>query len=124
VVPETQTARSNREVRYPLLYHLTIDRQCMFGTKRKVVGLTFFDTAGEDLNYIDTMSVETRYIAHSAGLIVLLDPLQFDAVRGRVANNAVLPPANIDQDDIIERVISLIHTIEERHTEKIKIPSG
>lgn len=91
--------------------------------------LVFFDTAGEDLNDEDTMSTVNKYICKSAGIIFLLDPLQFPAVRNQLDEDIVSRASSVDwkqatrSDDIMSRVSKLIRN--DRHMkaeQKIDIP--
>ena len=109
VVPATRSARAEIEVRYPLVYRLSLQRRrFLFGNSLRVMSLVFFDTAGEDLTHVDLMSTETRYLANSDGIVFLLDPLQIRAVRDRLAGTMSLPSESSDPSDIIGRVVQLV----------------
>ena len=123
VIPRTISARANIEVRYPLVYRLSVERKRFLLKRLKVTSLVFFDTAGEDLNELDVMSTETRYIANADGIIFLLDPLQIPAVRGQLSNSTALPSENTDPHEIIGRVAQLIRQSRQlRPTTKITTP--
>jgi len=105
-IPKTRTARD--EVRYPLVYRMSIRRR-RFGMKGLLVtSMVFFDTAGEDLDNIDVMSTETKYIANSDGILFLLDPLQIPAVQGQLKNKVPLPEIHTEPQEIINRVAQLV----------------
>lgn len=108
VVPFTLSARADIEVRYPLIYRLSLERRRFLRRRLDVMSLVFFDTAGEDLTSIDLMSTETRYLANSHGIVFLLDPLQIPSVRDRLAGTIALPPASSDPLDILARVAQLV----------------
>ena len=55
--------------------------------------MVFFDTAGEDLNSEEIMSSVNKYIIQANGIILLIDPLQFDSVK-MVQNQIGLPNKN------------------------------
>ena len=96
------TISAEAERKHPLIYE--INRQ-----KRSITGLmVFFDTAGEDLDNIDTMRTEINYITNSSGIILLLDPLQIPAVRDRLSKDSILPEEQTNPVDIVIRVINLI----------------
>lgn len=110
VLDATRSARQRAStVRYPLVYVLSIQGRDFFRRKKivAVVTLTFFDTAGEDLDDENTMSTVNKYIYRSDGLILLLDPLQILAVRERLPP-ARLPEINSETRDILARATKLI----------------
>ncbi len=109
VIPGTLSARARMDVRYPLIYRLSIERKRLAAFKQLfATSLVFFDTAGEDLNSIDLMATETKYIANSDALIFLLDPLQIPSVRHRLGSAVDLPSVNTEPQEIISRVTRLI----------------
>lgn len=83
--------------------------------------LSFFDTAGEDLDHIEATSVEARYISRSDGLIFLLDPLQMASIRARMSDRApeTLPVASTDPVDIVARVVRLFRETGQMSGDKI-----
>lgn len=96
----------------PLIYSLIFRRKG--GLFRKnvndAVSLTFFDTAGENLNSIDSMQTFNRYLYHASGIILLLDPLQIPAVRDRLEGRIRLPEENTDVNTILNRTVEIIRT--------------
>ncbi|MDR1542719.1 MAG: hypothetical protein LBU32_33045 [Clostridiales bacterium] len=100
-----------------------------FGQRLKTFTIVFFDTAGEDMNELDTMSTVTRYIAKSAGIIFLIDPLSLQGVRALLSDDDVKRSNSIDFNDqagagaVIAKVTQLIRN-ERRlsYTRKIDIP--
>ena len=75
----------------------------------KTVTITFFDTAGENLDSSQTMLAENQYIVHSDGIIMLLDPLQLPILRQELERKGMyLPTANTDSGDILDRTVQLI----------------
>lgn len=109
VVPTTDSARVRMDVRYPLAYRLVLEqRRLGLFSHRRATSLVFFDTAGEDMKCIDVMSTEAKYIANSDGLIFLLDPLQIQSVRDRLANQIQLPQEAHDPQEILECVDDLV----------------
>lgn len=108
VIPGTVSARAQIGVKRPLIYRLSLEQRGLFIHQQRATNLVFFDTAGEDLEDIDTMATETRYVAQSEGIIFLLDPLQIPAVRDRLAAHVALPAGTIHPIEIVERVVELI----------------
>jgi hypothetical protein len=86
------------------------------------VVLSFFDTAGEDLNSEDTMRVDNKYIYSSRGLILLLDPLQLEPVRTRLRGRVPLPEVNTETSEIIARTANLIRAGRGIRRGKIHVP--
>lgn len=128
VIAGTQSARANINVKIPLIYSLSFMRPWLFGLVRNRISdvstLAFFDTAGEDLNAMDTMRTENKYIYNSHGIILLVDPLQVPEIRDQLSSRLNLPPINAETEDIVERVANLIRTAS-KYTDmrkKIDIP--
>ncbi len=113
----------------PLIYTLKLKHKALFREQIDSFTLVFFDTAGEDLNDEDTMSTVNKYICKSAGIIFLLDPMQFPAVRNQLDESVVSRACSVDwkqatrSDDIMTRVSKLIRNDKKmKSEEKIKIP--
>ena len=124
-IPTTASARQQgSSVRYPLTYRFSIKRRSWLPFDGlRVSSLVFFDTAGEDLNDIDLMSTDTKYLANSDGIIFLLDPLQIPAVRHQLAQTTNLPLENTDPQDIVGRAAMLIRQMRQMNpTQKITTP--
>ncbi len=109
-IAATHSALSDRRVQLPLVYTLTFSGRTLLGRKRirSVVTLVFFDTAGEDLNDEDTIATVNKYIYHSHGIILLLDPLQLPQVRARLEGRVPLPNVNTETADILNRMTRLV----------------
>ncbi len=86
VIPPTRTAGVDLATRTPLVFRITFN-------SGKVVNLVFFDTAGEDMQSLDAISTEARYLLFADALIFLMDPLQIPAVR-QLVPPALVPPAD------------------------------
>jgi len=123
VIPGTLSARAQIKVRYPLVYRFSLERKGLLSRILRLSSLVFFDTAGEDLNDMDVLSTEAKYLANSHGLIFLLDPLQIPSVRHTLSGSVPLPSENTEPMEIITRVTDLIRrTREITGHEKIKTP--
>jgi len=96
----------------PLIYSLIFQRKggLFKKTVNDAVSLTFFDTAGENLNSLASMQTFNRYLYHSSGIILLLDPLQLPAVRDELQGKIRLPEENTDVNTILNRTIEIIRT--------------
>jgi hypothetical protein len=85
--------------------------------QRKAVNLVLFDTAGEDMEDIDIMSSEARYLCEADGIIFILDPLQIETVRQLVKEDLPDRLESADPNRIVERLYEL-------HEQKLKIKAG
>lgn len=96
----------------PLIYSLIFQRKGGLFKKamNDAVSLTFFDTAGENLNSLASMQTFNRYLYHSSGIILLLDPLQLPAVRDELQGKIRLPEENTDVNTILNRTIEIVRT--------------
>jgi len=96
----------------PLIYSLIFQRKGGWFRKavNDAVSLTFFDTAGENLNSLASMQTFNRYLYHSSGIILLLDPLQLPVVRDELNGKIRLPEENTDVNTILNRTIEIIRT--------------
>lgn len=105
VLEATRPAGMEARTKTPMVFRMTFDTG---GRRPRVASLVLFDTAGEDMQSLDAMSAEARYICHADALIFLLDPLQIDTVR------TLLPQADLPARDpgaepaqIVERLREL-----------------
>lgn len=113
----------------PLIFSLNIKNKGLFGDSIDTFTFVFFDTAGEDLNELDTISTVNKYICKSAGIIFLLDPMQIPAVANQLDEKVVSRASSVDwrqatsSDDIMARVSTLIRNDKNMKTsQKIDIP--
>lgn len=120
LIPPTVSAVVDSQVKLPMVFRLTFGD----GKRLRALNLSFFDSAGEDMESLDTMSTEARYICYASGIVFLLDPLQIDAVRERLPEE-YLPPRYpyAEPQYIIERLRELFERqLELPATTKIKTP--
>jgi len=75
-----------------------------------MAALTFYDTAGENLDNQAEMGKFARYIANSKGIILLLDPLQVPEIRDNLQKNGftALPEQNTDTYEVLSRITQVI----------------
>ncbi len=89
----------------------------------KTATLTFYDTAGENLNDKTDMVVYNRYLPNSKGIILLLDPLQIPSIRKQLQGKVTLPEKSEEAYAILNRVAENIRSVKNlREKDKIKIP--
>lgn len=101
----TRSARTDHTVRMPLLYRLS--RRLNDTRLETLATLAFFDTAGEDMDDQQLMSQLHKYILNAHGIILLLDPLQIDAVRRKLPD-LPLPAKESEPLDIMQRVTNIL----------------
>lgn len=113
----------------PLIFTLNIKNKSFFKETIDCFTFVFFDTAGEDLNELDTMSTVNKYICKSAGIIFLLDPMQIPAVSAQLDDSVISRASSVDwrqatsSDDIMSRVSTLIRNDKNmKSSQKIDIP--
>lgn len=100
----TDSALVDSTVKTPMVFRVTFNDK----SKRKAINLVLFDSAGEDMQSLDTLSTEARYICYADALIFLVDPLQIPTVRHQ------LPTEKLPEEDpkiepryIVERLFEL-----------------
>jgi hypothetical protein len=122
-IPPTMPALADYNVTIPLVYSLHIEHKILnLFPVIDILILVFFDTAGEDLNDSDTMSIVNKYIYRSKGIILLIDPLQLATVRAKLDRSVYLPAENTETSDILTRTTRLIQKGLELDLKRIKIP--
>lgn len=95
------------------------------GGKIERYSLSFLDSAGEDFEDPVAMSTVMPYIAHSKGIIFLLDPMQIQDVRNQVEESVVKRSGSaqwgevISHEDIISNVATLIRTNRKMKRDKV-----
>jgi hypothetical protein len=103
VLEATQSVVSDASVREPLVSRLTLGNA-------PPSNLVFFDAAGEDLEHLDVLEREGRYITQSDGLVLLVDPLQIPKVRDDLAGSIELPPVSADVYSMLGRLAGLLRS--------------
>ena len=101
VLPATSSVLTSSAVREPLVSRLTLGRDAHSN-------LVFFDAAGEDLESLEILEREGRYVTQSDGLVLLVDPLQIPAVRDDLEGSIELPPVTADVYKMIGRLAGLL----------------
>jgi Double-GTPase 2 len=99
----TLPAALDAQAQAPLIFRLTIGN----GQRKRLLNLSFFDSAGEDMTSLAALSSpQYRYICHADGIIFLLDPLQIPSLRHRLTS-AHLPA--LDPDAHPEHIVTRLH---------------
>jgi len=113
----------------PLIFKFQVKNKVLFREIIDSFTFVFFDTAGEDLNDLDTMSTVNKYICKSVGIIFLLDPLKIPTVFNQLDSKVIARASTLDwrqatrADDIMSRVSTLIRNDRNmRSSKKIDIP--
>ncbi len=101
VLDATRSVSSHVGTKAPLIFCLKLRKGG--GNDFEVVTLVFFDTAGEDLDHVDRLQVEARYIANADGIIYLMDPLQSDPVRDKLSGE-VLPDQHTEAGLVVNNI--------------------
>ncbi|MBR2254704.1 MAG: GTPase domain-containing protein [Candidatus Methanomethylophilaceae archaeon] len=118
-LPATKSFGVSDDSREPLIYYLRL-----YGDNPRTYTLVFFDTAGEDLvtaDRIRELNIHS-FIAKSAGIIYLIDPLQTPYVNSRI-NIDKKPNVGPDVTDVLNNIANVIRTNNRiRGREKIGIP--
>lgn len=91
-------------------------------TSGKQVTLTFYDTAGENFDSEESMLQYTGYLAHSKGIILLIDPLQVPEIREQLEGKIPLPEVNRDAVDILDKVIYNIESFTNNSKKPFNMP--
>ena len=102
-LPQTQ---ENAKDLYPLIYEILSNQKTL--TKKKVLYLTFYDTAGE--NFRDEQEIQklANYVSNSSGVIFLIDTFQIPAVKRHLKQKGVnLPDFNTNYYDVLYKIINL-----------------
>lgn len=107
VLQPNRPAEVDSQVKAPLMFRLTFRK----GMYKRALNISFFDSAGEDMTSLTTMSLQNRYICHADGIIFLLDPLQISSVRQQ-AVGANLPP--VDSKASLENIVGRLRDLFER----------
>jgi len=103
----TQRAAANDGRVDPLVFRFTAPSGGLRGSRAQQSLMSFFDTAGEDFESLDSVEVNTRYLACADGILLLLDPLQMKGARDLAAPGTPLPgtgPQYQSPETILTRV--------------------
>ncbi len=87
-----------KERQKPLIYETAIRN----GGNIKNLTFIFYDTAGENLEDLKTMSIVNKYICESAGIIFLIDPSQVEEIRDQMDKDILDETCNISWEEVIK----------------------
>ena len=119
VIQKTLPSEIDSGVMAPLIFRLTFSR----GKSKRTMSLYFFDTAGEDMKSVQTLTHQNRYIVNAHGIIFLLDPLQIEKVRQQLPNtNQPDADRQAAPDYIVDRLKELFDTHSRQVGNRVKIP--
>jgi hypothetical protein len=107
--------RAATRLRQPLVFDLALRTQRRLASPRdRRTILSFFDTAGEDLNSTDSVELNARYLSSAHAIILLLDPLQMPGARAQALTGTILPdpgqPGFDSPYNVLTRVTQLLRT--------------
>lgn len=105
VVQATATAEQIPPLIFPLRF---MDQKNRI---KNVANLTFYDTAGENLDSDSDIEIYNRYIPNAKGIILLLDPLQVPSVRNQLQGKMALPAVNTNVAEVLSHVINNIRAV-------------
>ncbi len=77
----------------------------------QVAALSFYDTAGENLDSTEDILIANQYIPNADGIILLLDPLQVPSIRKKLEGKIPLPKQNTDVVEILSRIVQNIRDV-------------
>lgn len=75
----------------PLVFRFTMNQRVRFRPHSRELLLSFADSAGEDLVSVEKIELMARYLAAADAVFVLIDPLQFGAVRDQLRPGTPMP---------------------------------
>ncbi|WP_017598827.1 TRAFAC clade GTPase domain-containing protein, partial [Nocardiopsis lucentensis] len=111
--------------REPLVFRFTTRRRGLAGTRPQHTHLSFFDTAGEDLNTEESVETNLRYLNSADGIILLLDPLQMEGARRLAASGTRMPTGSATEHrpvHMLERVTDLLLRRQGSPNRLIRVP--
>ena len=105
----------------PLMYRIHIQPK---GGRERGMTLVFFDTAGENFQSVNELSLYARYVRHASAIILLVDPLQMEPIREKLKGAPLNLPQNpMEPSDIISRLTQQFQQFGgQKATDKIKVP--
>lgn len=96
-----RTTTTGKDYVPPLVFRFTMDRRTRFRLHPQELLLSFADSAGEDLVSPTKISLMARYLAAADGVMVLIDPLQFEHIRDLLDPGTPLPARAQPQEEPI-----------------------
>jgi Double-GTPase 2 len=110
-LPTQRAAQRDDERVPPLVFRFSAKTGGLRGGRPTHNLLSFFDTAGEDFREQESLDVNTRYLACSDGILLLLDPLQMPGARKLAVSGIPMPgtgPEYETPQNILSRVTDIL----------------
>lgn len=91
----------------PLIYDLTLSGAQWNEQGSRTVTLALYDTAGENFDSHDIVRQMVKYLGVASGILLLVDPLQWPAVRQALPSSMALPDLDqtADPNVILDRIL-------------------
>ncbi|HMH93249.1 MAG TPA: SAV_2336 N-terminal domain-related protein, partial [Streptosporangiaceae bacterium] len=109
-----ERTRSAQSYIQPLVFRFTMPGRARWRTRDREILLSFVDSAGEDLASMTSLEMLTRYLSAADAVILMVDPLQLDAVRQEIVAPIALPaqpPPLHDPVSSVERVTRILSLV-------------
>ena len=120
VVPPTSTAATNEDIRIPLIYRLQFAARGM--RQVRSIYLVLFDAAGEDMGDQQMWQTHLRYIRNAAGIIFLVNPLDYDTVRDKLPSGLPAGMFSTSRGKPHDSVVNVMNMFDRSAHSKIKVP--
>ena len=129
ITPCRKSIRAAARLRQPLVFDLAMDERRRLASPRELrTTLSFFDTAGEDLNSSESVELNARYLSSAHAIILLLDPLQMPGARAQALTGTILPepgqPGFDSPYNVLTRVTQLLRTPLPGRSRRPPVPRG
>lgn len=119
VLPPTTRTSAAEGGRQPFVFKFSLGERRRFRSTLRHTVLSFFDTAGEDLESEQGVAENVRYLSNANGIIVLLDPLTIPGVVAGLGLDPAVLPSKSQQDaaqsdspiNILTRVTELLQKV-------------
>jgi hypothetical protein len=111
--------------RRPLVFTFTVRGRRAARSRQQRTVLSFFDTAGEDLNSAASVEQNVRYLTCADGIILLLDPLTMRGTLGEADPDAPRPqvPGLDSPVNVLDRITQLLHgALGTKPSQRIRTP--
>ena len=121
VIAKTPRSASHADPRTPLIYRFTFPTPWEFLTgRRKCVEFAFRDCAGEEFTEPGPLQEFHRYVTHSAGILLLVDPTTIPGLRERLPRTTAPGRSSSSRPFEFDQIISRLTGLFER-TENVRV---
>ncbi|MDR7279113.1 hypothetical protein [Catenuloplanes atrovinosus] len=114
VLPATTVTGATGVGREPFVFKFSLGERRRFRNTLRHTVLSFFDTAGEDLESEQGIAQNVRYLSSADGIIVLLDPLTIPGVVDSLGLHPSVRPQGTQADspiNILSRVTEVLQKV-------------